>query len=641
MNGKIRIALAGNSNVGKSVIFNYLTGLNQHIGNWPGKTVEKAEGSFRFRGHEISVIDLPGIYSLSTYSIEETVTREYIAKEKPDVVINVVDASVLERNLFFTLQLIEMGRPMIIALNQIDTAEKKGIRIDHKKLGKILGIPVIPTIAVKGTGIYDIAEKAVELSGSGRKPKTIKYGDEFERGIQKIVKALKGFRSDYPPRWLAIKLLENDSEIVRMVLKNAPDAAKEAGKISGEIESIHKHSCPTAVTCEKYAAANRIATQVQKQTKKKGETLAERIHDVSTDKIWGYPVMILIILATFFSVFTFGDFFSAAIEDLLMGFLHLLEAQTGGGIILEFILGLLEGVISAITVILPYILPFYLILGILENSGYLSRMAFLMDNVMHKIGLHGKAFIPLMMGYGCNVPACLGCRIMETHRERMIAIFVTTLIPCAAVTAVILGLVARFVSVWWAIGLYLIDIAIVFALGRIAFRVLPGEPSGLIMEVHSLRMPDIKTTLKQTWFRTKDFVYIALPIIVAGTVLIRIASSAGMLATISELMSPVTVAWLGLPVVTGIALIFGTLKKEMTLVMLAVLFGTTDFASVMTPVQMIVFAFVTMLYIPCAATIAALVRETGWKRGLFITLFNIVFAIVAGGIFFRALSMFM
>ncbi len=641
MNKKIRIALAGNSNVGKSVIFNYLTGLNQQIGNWPGKTVEKAEGSFKFMGHEIDVIDLPGIYSLSTYSIEETVTREYIAKEKPDIIVNVIDASVLERNLFFTLQLIEMGTPMVIAINQIDIAKKKGIIIDHEKLGKILGVPVIPTIAVKGTGIYETVEKTVEIFNSKKLPKTIKYGNEFEDGIKRIENAMKGFRTDYPSRWMAIKLLEKDREIVQMVSKSVPAAAKEAEKISGKIESIHKHSCPTAVTCEKYAAASKIAMQVQKESRKKGKTKAEKIHDISTDRIWGYPIMIGIILVIFFSVFSFGDFFSVAIEDILMGFVSLLEAQTGGGIIFELIMGLLEGVISAITVILPYILPFYLILGILENSGYLSRMAFLMDNVMHKIGLHGKAFIPLMMGYGCNVPACLGCRIMETHRERLIAIFVTTLIPCAAVTAVILGLVARFVSIWWAIGLYLIDIAIVFILGRIAFKVLPGEPSGLIMEVHSLRVPNPKTTLKQTWFRTKDFLYIALPIIVAGTILIRAASYAGFLAPLSELMSPVTVVWLGLPVVAGIALIFGTIKKEMTLVMLAILFGTSNFASVMTPVQMLVFAFVTMLYIPCAATIAALVRETGWKRGMMITVFNIIFAIAAGGLFFRILSIFM
>ncbi len=640
MKKKLRIALAGNSNVGKSVIFNYLTGLNQRIGNWPGKTVEKAEGSFRFGEWDIEVIDLPGIYSMSTYSIEEIVTRKYIAEEKPDVVINVVDASVLERNLFFTLQLMEMERPLIIALNQIDIAEKKGIRIDHKKLGKILGIPVIPTVAVKGTGIYETIEKSLELSESGKTPKKMKYGKEIEKGINKITRMLKDIKIDYPPRWLAIKLLEKDKDITEMVSEKNPDTIKETEKVSGKIRNIHGHSCPTAMTCEKYASASKLAAEVQKFTKKK-KGLSDKIDDVTTNRFWGYPMMLGMVIIILLSVFTFGDFFARAMEDLFMVFMSPMESYFGGEIWFWLPSAVLEGVVSALTVILPYILPFYLILGVLENSGYLSRMAFLMDNIMHKIGLHGKAFIPIIMGYGCNVPACLGCRIMETHRERIIAVFVTTLIPCAAVTAVIMGLVAKFTSIWWAIGLYLINILIVLMLGRIAFKILPGEPSGLIMEIHTLRIPDLKTTLKQTWFRTKDFFYMALPIIVVGTIIIRMAAAAELLVPLSEAISPVTVVWLGLPAVAGVALAFGTLKKEMTLVMLAVLFGTTNFASVMTPVQMLVFAFVTMLYIPCAATIAALVRETGWKRGILITVFNIIFAIVAGGIFFRILSVFM
>ncbi len=640
MKKKLRIALAGNSNVGKSVIFNYLTGLNQRIGNWPGKTVEMAEGSFRFADRDIDVIDLPGIYSMSTYSIEEIVSREYIAEERPDVVINVIDASVLERNLFFTLQLIEMGRPMVIILNQVDTAEKKGISIDHGKLGRILGVPVIPTVAVKGTGIHEAIEKTMELSESGKKPRRVKYGKEIEKGIRKIAGMLKGIKTGYPPRWLAIKLLERDKDILDMVSGRKPEAVKEAERISRSIRKIHGHSCPTAMTCEKYAKASRIAAEVQESaSEKKG--LSDRIHDLTTSRFWGYPVMFAVVIAILLSVFTFGDFFAGAMEDLFMAFMSPAETYFGGEFWFWFPSAILEGIVSALTVILPYILPFYLILGVLENSGYLSRMAFLMDNIMHKIGLHGKAFIPLMMGYGCNVPACLGCRIMETHRERMIAIFVTTLIPCAAVTAVIMGLVARFVSIWWAAGLYLIDIAIVLVLGRIAFKVLPGEPSGLIMEIHTLRVPDLKTTLKQTWFRTKDFFYMALPIIVASTIIIRLAAAAELLVPLSGAISPVTVAWLGLPAITGVALAFGTLKKEMTLVMLAVLFGTTNFALVMTPVQILVFAFVTMLYIPCAATIAALIREAGWKRGMLITVFNIVFAILAGGIFFRILSLFM
>jgi len=258
---------------------------------------------------------------------------------------------------------------------------------------------------------------------------------------------------------------------------------------------------------------------------------------------------------------------------------------------------------------------------------------------MHKIGLHGKAFIPLMLGYGCSVPACLGCRIMETKRERLIAIFVTTLIPCAAVTTVILGLVGKYISLSWALSLYVINLIIVFILGRIAFKVFPGEPTELIMEMNDYRMPDLKTVTKQAWFRIKDFIYIAFPLIIACSFLIKVLDVTNLSESIENMMKPITVNWLGLPTFSGIALIAGIPRKELTLITLATHGGTTNFAAILTPIQMIVFSFVIMLYIPCIATIAALVKEIGWKKAIFITVFRIVFAIFLGGIAFRLLTL--
>jgi len=301
--------------------------------------------------------------------------------------------------------------------------------------------------------------------------------------------------------------------------------------------------------------------------------------------------------------------------------------------------GVIEGVIAAITIALPYIVPFYIILYFLEDSGYLSRIAFLMDNAMHKMGLHGKAFIPLMLGYGCNVPACLGCRIMETERERLLAAFVTTLVPCAARTVIILGLVGEFIGVQWALMLYVFNLLVIFALGRLAFRTLPGEPTALIMEMHDYRMPHLKTVLKQTWFRLTEFIKIAFPLIIIGSLAIKLIEVSGLLEPIASTLSPVTVMWLGLPAITGITLIFGVLRKELTLIMLATLLGTTNFGQVLTPIQMIVFTLVAMFYIPCIATIAALIREFGWKKALFITVFEIVFAISVGGVASRVLTL--
>jgi ferrous iron transport protein B len=369
-------------------------------------------------------------------------------------------------------------------------------------------------------------------------------------------------------------------------------------------------------------------------------SLEERIHNLTTHKILGYPVMAASLLLVFYSIFTFGGYISELLSNFFYGWEPLFASLFGTGIVGKLIWGgIIEGVIAGVTIALPYILPFYAILYFLEDSGYLSRIAFLMDNAMHKIGLHGKAFIPMMLGYGCNVPACLGCRIMETERERLLAAFVTTLVPCAARTVIILGLVGQFMGVQWALMLYLLDLMIIFALGRLAFKILPGEPTALIMEMHDYRVPHLETVLKQTWFRLAEFIKIAFPLIIVGSLAIKLAEVLGLLEPIATVLSPVTVMWLGLPLISGITLIFGVLRKELTLIMLATLLGTTNFAQVLTPVQMVVFTLVAMFYIPCVATIAALVREFGFKKTIFITVFEIVFAISVGGIALRVLTL--
>jgi ferrous iron transport protein B len=640
-NNHFRIALAGNANVGKSVIFNQLTGLHQHIGNWPGKTVEKAEGTLHFKGYSIDFIDLPGIYSLSTFSIEELVSREYIATEKPDLVINVVDASVLERNLFFTLQLLELESPLIIALNQIDMAKKKGIKIDREKAEKILGVPVVPTVAVSGKGIYGMLETAIEVIEKKRKISPLKprYGQEIEERIEDLIILLSKIQLRYPARWVAIKLLEEDEEVEKEVLAVSPEIVATAERFRAELEQLHGHYCPTVVTSERYQVASRISGQIQEITEPLKTPLREKLHAVTTDRVLGYPIMLAAVLTVFIAIFTFGDFTSALLGDCLFGLKPTFDSILGTGIIGELIWGgVMEGIIGGITVALPYILPFYFILYLFEDSGYLSRIAFLMDNLTHKMGLHGKAFIPVMLSFGCNVPGCLGCRIMETTRERLLTAFVVTLVPCAATSVIILGLVGAFVGIEWALALYIINLIIIFVLGRIAFKALPGEPTELIMEMSDYRVPHMRTVAKQTWFRLREFIMMAFPLIIAGSFVIKLVDVANLLDLIVNLSSPLTVAWLGLPAITGIALIFGVLRKELTLIMLASLFGTTNFAQVMTPVQMIVFTLVVMLYIPCIATIGALVKEFGWKKALLITVFEILFALLVGGIAFRLLT---
>jgi len=649
---QLRIALAGNANVGKSVIFNQLTGLNQIVGNWPGKTVERAEGTLYFKGYKIRIIDLPGIYSLSTFSMEEIVSRDYIAVEKPDIIINVVDASALERNLYFTLQLLELEAPIIVDLNQVDFAAKKGIRIDVEKLSEALGIPVVPTVAITGSGVDEVLSTVIAVVSGERKTKPLKvrYGKEIEKRVKTLEKLIKDKLSHlckvYPARWIAVKLLERDLDVAGKLknYENGEAVLKRAEKLAIELEEIHGEPSSVIIASERYTIANKIAKEVTIVEAPPRISLEQKLDAVTTHKVLGYPILVAVVVSMFTIIFIGGNFLSEGLEflfDKLLLFveekLSLFLPQTAVDLINN---GVLSGIVAGITIALPYIIPFYIILALFEDSGYLPRAAFLMDNLMHKIGLHGKAFIPLMLGYGCSVPACIGCRIMETERERFLAGFVVVLIPCAARTVVILGLVGRFIGLYAALALYAFDLVLVFVLGRIAFKALPGEPMGLIMEMPPYKKPSIKTVLVKTWSRTKDFIYIAFPIIVAGSITIEALAISGFLNYMVEVASPLISGWLGLPAVTGIPLIFGILRKELALILLQnVLAQQGMVLRSLTDVQMIVFSLVTMIYIPCIATIAACIREFGWKKALAITVIDIALALFLGGIAYRLLSL--
>jgi ferrous iron transport protein B len=633
------IALAGNANVGKSSIFNQLTGLGQIVGNWPGKTVEIAEGILLHDGKHIKIIDLPGIYSLSTYSQEEIVSREYIALEHPDVVVNVVDATALERNLFFTLQLLEMGAPLVIALNLVDVAKKKGISIDEERLQQLLGAPVVPTIATKGIGVHEIIDEAIKQAAkqSSTYKNVIRYGPEIEKRIEKLERVLACLDIGYPLRWTAIKLLEGDSEIVSKVGEKHPDVIVAANILAGEISEIHKEPCSNVIASERYAVAARIVKEIQTSKEPTKVSMSERLDSLSMHSVWGYALMFTIMLFILMFMSLFGGWLSGTLRSLFESVNpHISglwpDLAWNGGVV---------GFYATLSVALGFILPFYLILGVLEDSGYLPKIAYLMDRPCHTIGLHGKACIPLLLAFGCNVPACVGCRIMETKRDRLITVFLSTLVPCSARTVVILGLVGAYVGVQWAIALYVVDFMLIFIIGKILNRLLPGVSVGIIMEMPPYRLPSGKVVVKQAWNRFKPFLMTALPLIIIGSIIIEAMRITNVLSLVSNTLSPVTVVWLGLPAFTGFLFIFGILRKEAALVLLMTAAGTLDIRSVMSPVQMIVFALVIMIYVPCVATIAALIRETGWKNAALITLSEIGLAVLLGGITFRLLSLFM
>lgn len=633
---KLKVALAGNANVGKSVIFNQLTGLHQHVGNWPGKTVERAEGTLFFGGYEIEVIDLPGIYSLSTYSIEELISREYIAVEHPDVIVNVVDASALERNLAFTVQLLELEPRMVVALNQIDVAESKGIVVYSEELSRLLGVPVVPTVAVKGTGLTEVMEMVVEAAEKREKAKPLEYGPEIEERVNSIASMIEA-ETPYPRRWVAVKLLEGDEEITAAVYGHQPGLQAEVDDAVAILEEIHGHGVNSVIASERYALASAMAQESSRHVVPE-RGLRDALADATTHPVWGYLFMVASILTVFFVIFSFGDWLAGALDEVFTGVKIVYINALGSGPAVTFIWdAVIDGLIGGIVVALPYIGPFYLVLSVLEDSGYLARVAFLMDFAMHAIGLHGKGFIPVMLGFGCNVPAVLGARIMETERERLICAFVASMVPCAARSLVIMGLVASYVGFRWALLLYLIDFVLIFVLGRIAYRVAPDEPVGLIMEIPGYRMPSLRTTAQRTWFRLRGFVYEAFPIMMAGNFVIQVAAILGVLGVIEGLMSPVTVGWLGLPSAAGVVLIFGVLRKELTLILLGTMLGGNDFSLFLSPVQMFVFAFVVMVYVPCISTIAALVKEFGYRAAALISAVEVFTAVLLGGVILRVL----
>ena len=638
---KINIVLAGQGNSGKSAIFNYLTGLHQHIGNWAGKTIEKAEGTLFYRDHTIDVLDLPGIYSLTTLSDEELISREYIIKQNPDRVINVVDSTNLERSLIFTLQLLELECPLIIALNMTDLAKRKGITVDSKKLQGLLNVPVIATVASRGSGLSKIIDRVIDMKPCKSTRKIHKYGKEIEQGIEKISSRLSGIDLPYPLRWIAIKMLEKDGDITALVSERKPEAVDEALRIAAEIEEIHGHDSPLVIADERSLLASRITRETVRIARDRKLSLNERLDALTTHKVTGYLLMILILGGMFLSVFSFGNWFSEQLDSVFSGWHKWWNASVGTTFWPALGWSAVESVLALVQIAFPYIFPFYILLHVLEDWGYIARISFLMDKFMHKMGIHGKACISFIIGLGCNVPGCLSCRIMESRRERFITAVLVTLVPCSAVSVIVFGLVGKYVGLLWALGLYVFAMILIFIVGKISSKLMIGEPVELIMPMPDYKTPQIRTILSQTWDSLKEFIYIAAPIVIVSGIVIQAINLAGWMPAIASVMSPVTVSWLGLPAVTGILLIFGILRKELILVMLAAYLGTTNFNEVLSSTQMITLAVVSMFYVPCVATISVLWKEYGWKKALVITLAETAFAIVLAGLVKRGLDVFM
>jgi ferrous iron transport protein B len=534
-----------------------------------------------------------------------------------------------------------MEAPLVVCLNQVDVAKQKGITIDVKKLEQALGVPVVSTVAIRGEGIYELAKTAVKVAenkNQNGRP-CLKYGIEIEERIEKLAQAIKSenLATEYPSRWVAIKLLENDPEIKKSIGSRSEKIVHESEVLAGEISHIHKEQCFAVIASERYALANHIAADVQRQNIIK-TTLSERLDWLTTHRVFGYATSMGVVAGLLLWTFAVGGFLSTLLSNAL-NFLQPINPTFDGSLIGILWNGVYGGLVAGITLVVPYVLPFYLMLAMIEDSGILTRVAFMMDTAMHKIGLHGKALIPLILGYGCSVPAIRACRILETRRERLLAAFAITFAPCTARTILILGLVATFVGAGWALALYAVDIAIIFVLGRIALKAVPGQSTGLIMEMHSFKIPSLSVVSKQTWARTKSLIYIVFPTYIAGSALVQILYAAGVLKPMSDALSPLTVAWLGLPAITGILLILGVVRKEFILLASVAVFGSTNLALFLTPAQLVTLALIGILYVPCLSTIAVLIKDFGWRTAAVISAANFVTALIVGGVAFRLLSL--
>jgi len=630
------IALAGNANVGKSAVFNQLTGLVQETGNWAGKTVGIMEGMLLHHGLRIKIVDLPGIYSFASYSPEGQVTREYILDRHPDVVINVIDATSLERNLFFTLQIKEMGIPVVIALNYSDIARKKHIYLDTKLLSQLLGAPVINTIATKGVGVHELVDASLKLTGQFENPeKTLKYGREIEKRIDELVNRMEPATLKYPARWTAIQLLEGERELFTENGRQTSELLSYSQRLAAEIVSLHGEDITTVITAERYALAASITQKAHTRPPVVKRSFSS-LDTLTLHPVFGY----LLFIATMAGILIFISLLGEWMTSLITGFFELLKPAVSGQLAVILWDGGVVGFYAALSVAVGFILPFFLILAWLSESGYLPRIAFLMDRPCHLVGLHGQASLPLLMGFGCNVPACLACRIMDNRRDRLIAVFLTTMVPCSARTSVVLGLVGAFVGWQWAVGLLVFQFILIYFIGMLLNRIRPSTSPGIIMEIPEYRLPHLKTVWRQAWSRFKDFLIIGVPLIVVGSIVIESLRVFNWLDYATNALKPVTVTWLGLPAFTGILLIFGILRKEANLALLISFAGGAAVASIITPLQMVVFSIVIMLYIPCISTIAVLIRETGLKITTLIVLGEIALAVVIGGIAHRLLGLF-
>ncbi len=633
LNGEVTltVALAGQPNVGKSTVFNLLTGMSQHVGNWPGKTVEQKTGSFRFNGTTIHLVDLPGTYSMTANSAEEVIARDFIIKERPDVVIALVNAASLERNLYLVAELLPLPSRVVVGLNMVDVAADEGMKVEPQVLEAALGVPVVSMVAAKNTGLRELVE-TVDQVARGEVPYQPNLPEirDDHRGVLDQIQMLVGdwVPAPYPGDWVALKLLEGDVEITAM-MRDKYLPAEQWDQVH-EILMAHEDAV-LAVASGRYDWVGRMIRAAVTRPRVGQITLTERLDRWATHPLWGLAILASILGVVFWLTFALGIPLQELLETYVVGTLadvstSLLAGAPAwlSGLVVDGIIG---GAGTVIT-FLPILVIFFAALALLEDMGYMARAAYVMDRFMHLMGLHGKSFLPLFLGFGCNVPAVMGTRIIDSRRARLLTILLAPLVPCAARMAVIVFITPIFFGgaaalvAWGLIAMSLFVLAVV---GVLVNRwVLKGERAAFIMELPLYHRPNTRTIGIQVWQNVSEFLRKAGSLILIMSVIIwalstlpygqiqtsYLASAGKALAPLGELM--------GLDWRMMVALLTSFVAKENAIATMGILFGTGEaaaglgatLAGVLTPSAALAFLVVQMLFVPCVATVAAIKQET-------------------------------
>lgn len=698
----IRVALVGNPNCGKTSLFNIASGSHEHVGNYSGVTVDAKEGRFSYGGYSFILVDLPGTYSLSAYSPEELYVRKNLVEEMPDVVINVVDASNLERNLYLTTQIIDMNLRVVMALNMYDELKEKGDELDIRTLGHLLGMPVIPTISRNGKGIDQLFDTVIKIYETSDPQLArhihINHGTELEKSIDRIKLLLQkntGIRYKYSTRYLAIKYLETDREIEKVVeaLPNRDEIIAARFEEQKRIEELLQTNTESAIVDAKYAFVQGALKETWHpfQGKRKRHTVTEKIDAVATNRWLAFPIFILLLYLVFEGTFTLGAYPMGWIEWLVEKFSDFVGTYMPESILKDLVVDGIIGGVGSVLVFLPNILLLYMFISLLEDSGYMARAAFIMDKLMHKIGLHGKSFIPMIMGFGCNVPAIMATRTIESPKSRLITMLIIPMMSCAGRLPVYILLVGAFFPSYGSLvmlGIYGFGIVMAILSARIIGRFMKDDDLPFVMELPPYRIPTAKSVFRHTWEKGKQYLHKMAGIILVCSIIIWFLGyfpNHNRYDTVAQQQEHSFIGYIGKgiePVLKplgydwrmGVGILSGIGAKELVVSTLGVMYSAEDevpydavssadtgipadapeasggvsdtklqkaLQKSITPAAALSFMVFVLLYFPCVATFVAIRQESGgWKWAIFSAVYTIVLAWTMAFIVYRIAMLF-